>query len=82
MDFGETAVMNGDLLLETEKVPILNPRKGLYLKCRLLCIKNMCGFCCNIMNIFVELKRQMRSIIYVIFEHKFIKQAFGKLCKK
>jgi hypothetical protein len=35
MDFGGTAVMNGDLLLETEKVPILDPREGLYLQCLL-----------------------------------------------
>jgi hypothetical protein len=35
MDFGGTAVINGDLLLETGKVPILDPREGSYLKCLL-----------------------------------------------
>jgi hypothetical protein len=32
MDFGGTAVITGDLVLETENVPILDPKEGLYLK--------------------------------------------------
>jgi hypothetical protein len=35
MDFDGTAVITGDLVLETEKVPILDPIEGLYLKCLL-----------------------------------------------
>jgi hypothetical protein len=31
MEFCGTAVINGDLLLETEKMSILDPREGLYL---------------------------------------------------
>jgi hypothetical protein len=35
MDFGGTAVINGDLLSETKREPILDPREGLCLKCLL-----------------------------------------------
>jgi hypothetical protein len=35
MDFGGMTVIKGDLVLEREKVPILDPREGLCLKCLL-----------------------------------------------
>ena len=37
MDFGKMALINGDVVSETEKKPILDPREGLFLKC-LLCL--------------------------------------------
>jgi hypothetical protein len=63
-------------------VPILDPREGLYLQCLLSLHWNMCVFRDNIMIIFVELKRQMRSIYVSFVEHKLIEQTFGKVYRK